>query len=178
MKNVEQVISFATFPDETAVEADYIFPDRHGLESWGYQRVATGTSQSVLSGSQPVVSGVYKPDVDELLYDTRATVDVLIAALQLAGDEFVEAVPFQNEVEFIQSKVSSLMNEADGLFSAADGNSFMAYFQQHGGWWKLSDGRGTPNVADVLNRNISAQESQFAGEGEFFFVPYVFANAG
>ena len=29
LKNVPQIISFATFPDETAVQADYIFPDRH-----------------------------------------------------------------------------------------------------------------------------------------------------
>ncbi|MFT3893080.1 MAG: molybdopterin-dependent oxidoreductase [Anaerolineales bacterium] len=35
LKNVSQVISFATFPDETAVASDYIFPDRHGLESLG-----------------------------------------------------------------------------------------------------------------------------------------------
>ena len=44
-------------------------PDHHGLESWGYQRVATGTEQSVLSGAQPVVS----PN-----YDTRATADVIL----------------------------------------------------------------------------------------------------
>lgn len=48
LKGVEQVISFATFPDETAVEADYVFPDHHGLKSWGYQRVVTGTNQTVL----------------------------------------------------------------------------------------------------------------------------------
>jgi len=33
LKSVEQVISFATFPDETALEADYVFPDHHALES-------------------------------------------------------------------------------------------------------------------------------------------------
>ncbi len=54
--NVGTVISFATFPDETAVASDYVFPDRHGLESWGYQRIATGTTQPALSGLQPVVT--------------------------------------------------------------------------------------------------------------------------
>ena len=48
LASVPQVISFATFSDETAMQADYILPDHHGLESWGYQRVATGTAQSVL----------------------------------------------------------------------------------------------------------------------------------
>jgi anaerobic selenocysteine-containing dehydrogenase len=164
LKGVEQVISFATFPDETALESDYVFPDHHGLESWGYQRVATGSAQSVLSGSQPVVSP---------FYNTRATADVLIAAAQLAGGKFASALPFKDEVEFLQNKVSPLMSEADGFFSAPDINTFMAYFQQYGGWWKTTDTRKVPNTADLLNRNLNAVESEFVGEGEFFFVPFV-----
>ncbi len=163
-KYVPQIISFATFPDETALESDYVFPDHHGLESWGYQRVATGSAQPVLSGSQPVVSP---------FYNTRATADVLIAAAQLAGGKFAEALPFKDEVEFLRSKVAPLMSEADGFFSAPDINTFMAYFQQYGGWWKTTDGRTVPNAADVLNRNLNGAESEFAGEGEFFFVPFV-----
>ncbi|MCE9646046.1 MAG: molybdopterin-dependent oxidoreductase [Chloroflexi bacterium] len=164
LKNVEQVISFATFPDETAVEADYVFPDHHGLESWGYQRVTTGSAQPVLSGAQPVVSPYY---------DTRATADVLITAAQLAGGNFASALPFKDEVEFIKSKVSNLMGEADGYFSAPDADTFMAYFQQYGGWWKTSDGRSTPNSAEALNRDLSGAESEFTGAGEFFFIPFV-----
>src|SRR5690606_30216715 len=85
--NVGQVISFATFPDETAAEADFVFPDHHGLESWGYQRVATGTALPVLSGAQPVVSPYY---------NTRATADVLITAAQLAGGKFADALPYKD----------------------------------------------------------------------------------
>jgi anaerobic selenocysteine-containing dehydrogenase len=164
LKGVDQVISFATFPDETAKLADYIFPDHHGLESWGYQRVATGSAQSVLSGSQPVVSP---------FYNTRETADVLIAAAQLAGGTFASALPFKDEVEFLQSKVAPLMSEADGFFSAPDINTFMAYFQQYGGWWKTTESRAVPNTADLFNRNMNAAESEFVGEGEFFFVPFV-----
>jgi anaerobic selenocysteine-containing dehydrogenase len=164
LKNVGQVISFATFPDETALESDYVFPDHHGLESWGYQRVATGSAQPVLSGAQPVVSP---------FYNTRATADVLITAAQLAGGNFAKALPFKDEVEFLQSKIAPLMSAADGFFSAADINTFSAYFQQYGGWWKLSDGRTVPNSADVLNRSLSGAEAEFAGEGEFYFVPFV-----
>jgi anaerobic selenocysteine-containing dehydrogenase len=164
LKGVEQVISFATFPDETALEADYIFPDHHGLESWGYQRVATGSNSSVLSGAQPVVSPYY---------DTRATADVLIAAAQLAGGKFAAALPFQDEVEFLKSKVSPLMSEADGFFSAVDADTFMAYFQQYGGWWKTTEGRGIPSSADVLNQTINGAESEFTGAGDYFFIPFV-----
>jgi anaerobic selenocysteine-containing dehydrogenase len=118
LESVEQVISFAVFPDETALAADYIFPDHHGLESWGYQRVATGTAQSALSGAQPVVS----PN-----YDTRSTADVLLAASQ--------ALPFADEMQFLQSKFTSLVGQADGFFPASEINTFTAHFQQYGGWW-------------------------------------------
>ena len=164
LKGVEQVISFATFPDETALESDYVFPDHHGLESWGYQRVATGSAQPVLSGAQPVVSP---------FYNTRATADVLIAAAQLAGGKFAEALPFKDEVEFLQSKIAPLMSEADGFFSAADIDTFAAYFQQYGGWWKTTEGRTAPNTEHVLDGVVSGSEAEFAGEGEFYFVPFV-----
>ena len=164
LKGVEQVISFATFPDETALESDYVFPDHHGLESWGYQRVATGSAQPVLSGAQPVVSP---------FYNTRATADVLITAAQLAGGKFAEALPFKDEVEFLQSKIAPLMSEADGFFSAADIDTFAAYFQQYGGWWKTTEGRTAPNTEHVLDGVVSGSEAEFAGEGEFYFVPFV-----
>lgn len=170
--SVEQVISFATFPDETAAMAGHVFPDHHGLESWGYQRVATGTSQPVLSGAQPVVAPYY---------NTRATADVLIAAAQLAGGKFASALPFADEVEFIQSKLSALLSEADGSFVAPDAATFMAYFQQYGGWYKNAEALVAPDGVSVLNSNLEVSEAEFAGEGEFFFIPFVsptLADAG
>jgi hypothetical protein len=106
-------------------------------------------------------------------YNTRSTVDVLIAAAQLAGGKFAAALPFKDEVEFIQSKIAALMNEAGGFFSAADLPTFTAYFQQYGGWWKKSDNRTVPNTADLFNHNLKVVEAEFAGEGEFFFLPFV-----
>ncbi|MGZ9224731.1 MAG: molybdopterin-dependent oxidoreductase [Anaerolineales bacterium] len=164
LESVSQVISFAPFPDETATASDYVFPDHHGLESWGYQRVSTGVMQSTLSGAQPVVSP---------FQDTRATVDVLIAAAQLAGGQFATALPFKDEVEFIQSKMINLIDEADGSFVAPEINSFAAYFQQHGGWWKNTAEASSLSASSALGKNLNMGSAEFAGEGEFFFVPFV-----
>jgi anaerobic selenocysteine-containing dehydrogenase len=178
LANVGTVISFATFPDETAVASDYIFPDRHGLESWGYQRVSTGVTQSILSGSQPVVTGVYQRDTPEILYNARATADVLIAAAKLAGDQFAQALPFNDEVEYIRSKLTNLIGQPDGSFIAPEINSFSAYFQQHGGWWRNSGDLESPAVADVLSAGLQVEAAEFAGEGEFFFLPFVSPTLG
>lgn len=168
LESVSQVISFATFPDETAMMSDYIFPDHHGLESWGYQRAVTGTSQSVLSGAQPVVS----PN-----YNTRATADVLLAAAQQAGGQFASALPFKDEVEFIQSKLSSLVGSA-GSFTAPEINSFSSYFQQHGGWWTEGSMLSASSSASAAGKNLKSEEAHFAGEGEFFFIPFVSPTLG
>jgi anaerobic selenocysteine-containing dehydrogenase len=178
LANVGTVISFATFPDETAIASDYIFPDRHGLESWGYQRVATGTTQSVLSGMQPVVSGVFEKDTPNLLYDARGTVDVLIAAAKSAGDQFAQVMPFNDEVEYIQSKLTDLISQTDGSFAAPEINSFSAYFQQYGGWWRNSTELAAPSAASILGKRLQVGTPQFTGEGEFFFMPFVSPTLG
>jgi len=161
LANVGTVISFATFPDETAAASDYVFPDHHGLEAWGYQRPVTGTAQPVLSGAQPVVSP---------FYDTRATADVLIMASE-------GALPFKDEVEYIQSKFANLVGQTDGSFIAPEINSFSAYFQQHGGWWKNSADLESP-AAVASSNNLQVAAAEFAGEGEFFFVPFVSPTLG
>jgi anaerobic selenocysteine-containing dehydrogenase len=170
LANVGTVISFATFPDETAVAADYVFPDHHPLESWGYQRVATGTAESVLSGAQPVVSPLYA--------GTRSTADVLLAAAGLAGGPAAQALPFGDEVAYIQNKLTGLVGQADGSFAAPEINSFAAFFQQNGGWWKNSTSEAASASAGAASRGVSAAQAEFAGEGEFYFVPFVSPTLG
>jgi anaerobic selenocysteine-containing dehydrogenase len=154
LKNVETVISFATFPDETAQLADYIFPDRHGLESWGYQRIATGTAQSALAGAQPVVNPL--PE-----FDVMSTVDVLISAGNLA---------YKDEVGFIQSKIIPLMADKNANFNANESNAFNAYFQQFGGWWSNVESLMTPQ-AD--SKPVNADAVEYEGTGEFILLPFV-----
>jgi anaerobic selenocysteine-containing dehydrogenase len=168
LKNVGTVISFSTFPDETAVQADYIFPDHHGLEAWGYQR-SMGSNQSVLSGLQPVVTP---------FCDTRSTADVFLAAVASAGGQAAQALPFADEVTYIQNRLSNLIPQTDGSFAAPEINSFSAYFQQHGGWWKTNSDLGTPAGTGASNPNIQMGAAEFAGEGEFFFYPFVSPTLG
>ena len=161
LKKVETVISFATFPDETALMSDYIFPDHQGLESFGYQRVLTGAAQSVLSGAQPAVSP---------FHNTRATVDVLLAAAAQAGQAF----PYADEFAFIQSKLLPFVPASGGFFAAPEINTFMAYFQQYGGWWMTGDALVAPKAPAV---SLNLAEAKF-GEGEFFLIPFVSPTLG
>lgn len=164
LEKVPTVISFASFPDETALAADYVFPDHTGLESWGYQRAATGAGQKLISGAQPVVAP---------FYNTRATADVLLTAS--AGK-----LPYADEVAFLQAQVSGLVGAADGFFGAGDLPSFWAQFQQFGGWWTNEPQWNIPEPPS-LDKALSVEAPPTGGEGEFYlhvFPSPILAEAG
>ena len=163
LANVPLVISFASFPDETAALADFIFPDHTPLESWGYQFAAPAADRPVLSGSQPVVVP---------FYNTRATADVLLAAVQAIGGNLAEALPYKDEVEFLQQSVLSLVTEPGGYFSAPEIKTFWAQWQQFGGWWPAEATLTAPAAAEALNRPLRLPEAQTEGEGEFLLHVY------
>jgi anaerobic selenocysteine-containing dehydrogenase len=168
LKNVPQIISFATFPDETALMADYIFPDHQGLEAWGYQRIATGADRMMLSGAQPTVTP---------FYNTKATIDVFLAAILQIGGKPTADLPFKDEVEFIQDQLVKLVGQG-GLFNAAEVITFHSQFQQMGGWWQNDPDQQAPDAASALNRKLQADQAKYEGKGEFFFIPFVSPTLG
>jgi hypothetical protein len=103
----------------------------------------------------------------------------LIAAAQLSGGAAAQALPYNDEVNFIQSQLEPLVGQPGGSFSAPEMNSFFAYFQQYGGWWQTDPALIAPTAADVPD--LSVPVARFAGEGEFYFLPFLsptLADAG
>ena len=162
LSKVPTVISFASFPDETSQYADYIFPDHTGLESWGYQKVVTGGDRPVISGAQPVVVP---------FYDTKATADVLLAAVQSIGGTLASAVPYKDEVEFLQNSVQKLVAQA-GYFNATEIQSFWAQWQQYGGWWNANAGLGAPSAPKSLGQPLQIAPAKFDGNGDYYLLSF------
>ncbi len=136
LAKVKTVISFATFPDETALKSDFVFPDHSALELFGYQRVLAGADRQTLTGAQPVVSP---------LYDTRATVDVLLAAAARLGGAVQSKLNYSDEVDFMQKKLVPLL-KSGGLFTAPEILTFWALWLQNGGWWANQPGLEAPQA--------------------------------
>jgi len=126
LKKVGTLISFASFPDETALASDLVLPDHTPLESFGYQRVLAGTGSQVLSSAQPVVVP---------LHDTRASLDVLLAAARLVGGNLSAALPYTDEYDFIMQKLLPYRAASQGSIIATDILTFFSVFRQQGGWW-------------------------------------------
>jgi len=161
LKKVPQVISFASFPDETALSADFVFPDHTPLESWGYQRVVAASDRPTVSGLQPTVVP---------LYNTRASADVFLAAIRQIGGTLAAAIPFPDEVAYLQSAVAALIHQG-GFYSAPTAESFFVLWQQYGGWWKQSPVLQSPAATGTRGTPIGPPTGTFAGnESEY---PYV-----
>jgi anaerobic selenocysteine-containing dehydrogenase len=162
LENVPTVISFASFFDETSLLADYVFPDHTGLESWGYQKIVTGGDRPVISGAQPVVVPYYS---------TKATADVLLAAVQSIGGALATAIPYKDEVEFLQSSVQALI-QLPGYFNAPEIGSFWAQWQQYGGWWNVSAGLAAPTAPAGLGQALPATPAEFDGNGDYYLLSF------
>lgn len=162
LSKVPLVVSFASFPDETALQADYVFPDHTGLEAWGYQKILTGADRPVISGLQPVVAP---------FYDTRATADLFLAAIQAIGGDLATAVPYKDEIEFLQQSLHGLVS-AKGFFTANDINSFWILWQQNGGWWNQNAGLGIPAAQTALTGSLGQTAPVFDGDGKFYLMPF------
>ncbi len=160
LKSVPRVISFASFPDETSLQADYVLPDHTPLESWGYQRVYIGSDRPVLSGLQPVVVP---------LYQTQATADVLLSAAQAIGGSLAAAVPYTDIVDFLQQAISPLAGEG-GLYTAPTPQAFWTLWLQQGGWWPEKVQTGVPGTTFSFDAPLSGTGAQFAGDASTY--PY------
>ncbi len=163
LTNVPQVISFASFLDDTSIYANYLLPDHTSLESWGYQKVSTGADRSVISGFQPVVAP---------FFNTKATSDVLLAAVQAIGGDLAASLQYMDEVEYIKNSLLNLVTQ-EGFFNATDINSFMAQFQQYGGWWDAQPKIGIPDGSTALSQPLSGTAAIFDGKGDYYFLPFM-----
>jgi anaerobic selenocysteine-containing dehydrogenase len=119
---VERLISFSPLIDASSRKADYIFPDHTVLESWGFQKLSTGSDRPGLSAIQPVV----KPRLN-----TFSTGNLLLQVMQGLGVE----LGFDREVDFIQQKIAPLISQG-GVYTAHDQTEFWSRWLETGGWWK------------------------------------------
>ncbi len=159
MQQVQTVVSFSSYPDETALLSDYVFPDHTGLESWGYMRDLAGADRTVVSAVQPVVVP---------LYNTRATADVFIEAAKRAN---VAGIGYADEVDFLQQKLLPLMDQG-GSFTAPEILSFWTQWLQNGGWWKQDTDLTTPAADALLDQPVNITAPSALGDNEFYLLTY------
>lgn len=162
LSKVKTVISFSSFPDETALKSDFVFPDHSALESFGYQHVLAGADRQAWAGLQPVVAP---------LYDTRATLDVLLAAVAALGGTLKDKLNYTDEVDYLQKQIVPLI-ASGGFYTAPEILSFWAKWLQYGGWWPATAGLETPDAGKLLAQPLELGAASTVDAGQFYLVTY------
>jgi anaerobic selenocysteine-containing dehydrogenase len=152
LANVSLVVSFSSALDETAILADLVLPDHSNLESWGYH-VPFLADRSIVSGLQPAM----RP-----LYDTRSTVDVLLAVAQELGGQASQALPWPNEVDFLKDVTGAWRD--DGVAE----DDFWAAWRQRGGWWADGEEKRSPVLSAKLDKPLPLNYPIFEGDSTTF----------
>lgn len=128
LKKVPLVVSFSSFPDETAVASHLVLPDHTFLERWGDFEPWDG------------IRGLQQPAMRPL-YDTKSLGDVL---LSVDGQmKLQQKLPWDNFYHYLRSQWTELYNS---LKPRGDFETFWAEALQRGGFFQT---RSTPRSVQL-----------------------------
>ena len=108
------VVSFSSYMDETAAQADFILPNHIYLERYEDVPFAQGFPQPIVGLTQPVI---------EPLYGTRHTGDVIIQLAKDMGGTVAEAFPWDNYQGCLEETLEELASLLEEGFRLAEGFS-------------------------------------------------------
>lgn len=166
MQKVPLVVSFSSIVDETAAYADLVLPDHSYLEAWGYQVNQSGADRPIVSSQQPVI----RP-----LYDTRSTADLLLGLASRLGGSVAQALPWGDEVDFLQEQAGALLGSSIGVFDAQSPSAFWSTWRQLGGWWAENPIQREPIITRPLSAPLQVAEPMLVGDESQFplkLLPY------
>ena len=140
LADVDTVISFSPFLDDTAAFADLILPDHDPLEQAAFEAPAVSPVQSFAAASEFVAP----------LYESRPTAAVLVQ-LATAAERPFDAVEIGQALSLLHSSIDS----AGADSSASD---FAASTLRDGGWQGDPSGAGEFVPASLGNFEIAATQ--------------------
>jgi anaerobic selenocysteine-containing dehydrogenase len=166
LSEVPLVVNFSPFIDETTIASDLLLPDHTYLEGWGYTIADPGADRPLISGQQPVV----RP-----LYNTRSTADVFLGLSARLGDNVAAALPWADEVAFLEESSADLIGSSIGSYDASTSSGFWSRWRQLGGWWSGKPIRQEPVAIGLPDDPLHVSAASFQGNADefpLFLLPY------
>jgi anaerobic selenocysteine-containing dehydrogenase len=152
------IVSFSSFLDETAALADLLLPSHLPLEAWGDAVPEPAPGEAVLTMQQPLV---------EPLLDTRAFMDVLLAAAAELGGPLAEALPWPTFKELLRDGARQLLGGQRG--DAPGGLPFEQFWVDllRRGWWGSLNPAASGAVPPAITLDGAAEPSFSGSEQEY-----------
>jgi anaerobic selenocysteine-containing dehydrogenase/Fe-S-cluster-containing dehydrogenase component len=153
LAKIPLVVSFSSFPDETATVAHLILPENTFLESWGDYEPRTG------------IRGLQQP-VMERLYDTRTLGDILLSLSRRL--ETKEKLPWENFYLYLRDQWKEFHQR---LKPDVDFEGFWVESVRQGGSFQNVPTKPVRLNPDVFQKSF--QSPTFVGQGEgLALIPY------
>ena len=156
LTRVPFVVSFSSFPDETAEQADLMLPEHTPLESWGDSHPEAG----VYGLMQPVMPPVF---------ETQALGDTLLSVAAQVDEAFSEAVPWKNFFEYLQTAWKERHGESG---QPGDFDTFWHQALQQGGVWQAQEPLPVQLSPSVFETRFSEPTFDRADEDALTFIAY------
>lgn len=168
---VETIISFARYIDDTTAHADLILPDSTPLEGWG----------TVIPTPQPGFPTVgFQQPVVQPFYDTRQFTDVLLSVAEEIGGATLEQLPWTTTQDAVRETAELLRQRGPGNITATDSAAgFWVELLQAGVWANAEEGNQELGQPGGALPDVGAPE--FAGNPEeypFYLVPFEHPSLG
>ena len=125
LRNVERIVSFSSFLDETAELADLILPGSTPLEEWGTDEPDPGPGYATVAFQQPVVNR---------FNETLGFGDVLLRTAQQLG---LGQLPWASMREAVRASAADLHARRGGSVVQPTFEEFWKRALERGGWWDM-----------------------------------------
>jgi anaerobic selenocysteine-containing dehydrogenase len=144
-ERIPLVVSFSSFMDETAAQADLILPNHIYLERYEDVPFARGFPKPIFGMVQPAI---------EPLYDTQHTGDVIIQLAKEMGGTVAEAFPWENYqgcLEETLEEMASLLEEGFRLDDKISSSNWADAFETESSQFEFSNSeiKALPGYAPV-----------------------------
>lgn len=150
IEKIPFLVSFSTWMDETAVQADLVLPNPHSFERFDDAQTPYGTGVAMLAACAPVVK--------KSPYDCRQTVDILIKASKGLGLD----LGYESFEDMLKAKADKAGADFDELL---EGKTFVSDSSESAGALKFA--------APALSKAVIMPKG-----GELVLAPYVQLNVG
>ena len=158
---VKQIVSLASFMDETTAMADFILPTHTYLEAWADDVPEPGVGASVASISQPVVTP---------LYDTRSVGDIVLSLAHQIGGELPAKLPWTQTEDYLKDSWKAIYADKAQHDASFNFDEFWKSAVQAGVWAEQKP-QPVHQMQDPINALVElfeAREAQFSGSGAKF----------
>ncbi len=172
LANVDSVVYFGCFLNDTTRYADLVLPDHHFLESWSAQLPAFPHGAPIFNTQQPVV----RP-----LYDTMATGEALLKAAEAAGLN----IKMATQEEMIEKLIVEFRAEWPEIPQTLNDAQAWEFLLPTGGWrstqraFEPAEAPSTDRLWDVID-HLKVEDPVFSGELKhtFHLHPYETVTIG